>query len=75
MFTTMDWKWRLKRGILSVGVFRQYRMLWYAAHKKASYSIEKTAEGNVILCNICMRWSFHPMDVREKYCPFCSRWH
>lgn len=31
--------------------------------------------GAAIQCLICNRISYHPMDVKEKYCGNCHRFH
>lgn len=32
-------------------------------------------DGAAIQCIVCGRTSHHPMDVKERYCGHCKRWH
>ncbi len=36
---------------------------------------EIVAEGKAIFCKICLRTSYHPEDVRHKYCAGCHQFH
>lgn len=43
-----------------------------------SYTIiddDRAVGGKAIRCELCGRTSYHPMDVREKYCGHCRRFH
>lgn len=39
------------------------------------YSVDKDENGKYIMCHACFSISYHPKDVREKFCNFCDRYH
>lgn len=41
--------------------------------ERPRYSI--VDDGRAILCLVCHRLSYHPKDVRERYCGYCHTFH
>jgi len=36
---------------------------------------EIAADGKSITCKLCLKTSYHLVDVRERYCGFCHEFH
>lgn len=40
-----------------------------------SFTLGNDDHGDFIICDACGMKSYHPMDVREKWCGKCEKYH
>ena len=47
----------------------------FLGSRMKTYEIIETADGKAIKCLTCGLTSYHPEDVRRKYCGHCHKFH
>jgi hypothetical protein len=41
-----------------------------------AYTVARNESGQrFIFCHTCRKRSYNDMDISQKYCAFCKRWH